>query len=319
MHVNWISAWTIQCTSCFKNATVFFEFLVNLCLCRSVLRHFTTIIDTVHYLPAVVTSCVFVRHLRWTWFEFSWLCFFPVTIATSTCMGHWDWFVDLLSDGGNYHRCEHMDAFPFHIRDVGWLLYCVFLSKTERYVALHQVLIAVCLSVRHSTRGVSINAVICKWHPLESSVFEWEYCLRYRPMQIIKVDLSAAFSCTVAEKAQEERCTVFVVHWGVMGLIWPEGNVFFPSVCQCSLTKPSSVTNLNNFASSTFFFAIITFHSALQFQQLPRCVCIWKLKNVFYDVCSNVRSESVVLGSYHMGQRIDEQFSTLWSWMSLQR
>lgn len=73
--------------------------------------------------------------------------------------------MDLLCGGGGgveYHRCEHMDAFPFHICDAGCVLYCVFLSKTERYAALHQVLIVVSLPVRHSTRGVSINAVICK-------------------------------------------------------------------------------------------------------------------------------------------------------------
>lgn len=86
----------MPCTSCSKNATVFFVFLVNLCSGKAVCHHryqvcfqtcdFTTITDTVHYSPAAVTSCVFVRHLRWTWFEFSWLCFFPVTIPTSTCM-----------------------------------------------------------------------------------------------------------------------------------------------------------------------------------------------------------------------------------------
>lgn len=125
-----------------------------------------TITDTVHYSPAEVTSCVFVRHLRWTWFEFSCLCIFSCHDSHKHLherCGFGLWICCLM---GELPYIWHTDAFRFDIYEALCLLImCLFLSKRER---LPPVPNTVCLSVGHLSEGVCINAVICQWHGLET-------------------------------------------------------------------------------------------------------------------------------------------------------
>lgn len=152
--------------------------------------------------------------------------------------------------GGNYHMFEHMDGFHFDIYDVGCLLYCMCFWARQRDMQLY--LRCLLQFVGRPTGGVCINAVICNWHALETSILsrstasDIDQCKSYRLICV------AAFSCTVAEKAAQERythsiyCSVERYGLRVMCIPWSS---------QCSLSKcPSSVTNLNNFSSSNFFF-----------------------------------------------------------------
>lgn len=93
----------MQSTSCFENATVFWLFLVDLCSNRFVCVSsrfcfqtcdFTTITDNVQCSTAAVGSCMFVRNLRWTLFEFLWLCFFSSLsrFPQTPALDVWDWF-----------------------------------------------------------------------------------------------------------------------------------------------------------------------------------------------------------------------------------
>lgn len=78
---------------------------------------FTTITDAAHCSAAAVGPFVFVRHLRWAWFEFS--CHDSHKhLHEMSVLGLWI----CCPMGLNYHMCwNHL----FHIFDSGHLLYCV--------------------------------------------------------------------------------------------------------------------------------------------------------------------------------------------------
>lgn len=183
---------------------------------------FTTVKGTVRCSAAAVASCMFMRHLRWTWFEFSWLCFFHCHdshkhLQEMSGIGLW---ICCLT-GHLPYVFEYMDV--FHICHGGCLcIMYVFLSKTEGYAALLHMLIAVCRSVRHPTRGVCINAVkmTCSW----VECYEWEDCLRCGQSVYCTHTYKAnnkdwSFVCgsifmyISRKKAAQKGGTVFIVRW----------------------------------------------------------------------------------------------------------
>ena len=122
--------------------------------------------------------------------------FFPVRIPASTCVRCWGLVCGFVVCWGNYHMSLNTWMCYFTSAFVMFFTLRVFLSKTVTYAALPYMLIAVCRSVRHPTGGVCINAVICKWHALETSVLSGRiasdvHCLCTQQMQIIKTDQCA--------------------------------------------------------------------------------------------------------------------------------
>lgn len=206
---------------------------------------------------------------------------------------------------------------------------CVLVSKTERYAALPYVLIAACRSVGLPTGGVCINAVICKWHALETSVLSGRTasdvdCLYTQiQMQIIKIFCwcVAAFSCTVAETAAQKRCrhSVYCSLGRYRRLIWPEGNVCSLDGQFCPIKCPRSVTNLNHFTTSTFCHNCHPLSPSISAAQRGVSVCL-EIKFRCVMMFAVILALCLwCVAVYHMGRWIGEQFSSPGSWESLQR
>lgn len=97
---------------------------------------FTTITDTAQCSAAVLGSCMFVRHLRWTWFEFSWLCFFPCHDSHKhlhDMPGIGLWICCLM--GQLPYVFQHMNV--FHICDVWMSFICVWFWARQRDMQLY--------------------------------------------------------------------------------------------------------------------------------------------------------------------------------------
>lgn len=132
-----------------------------------------------------------------------------------------------------------MDVFIFHICQSVTLwkcfyIMCICVTKGDgekRWLYFAWLL----QSARHPTGGVSINAVIYKWHALETSALSGRTvsevdCLCTAQMQIIKIDLYLcveAFHGTVAEKKQHKTvaATPFI-SWGDICISYTLGEMF---------------------------------------------------------------------------------------------
>lgn len=161
------------------------------------------------------------------------------------------WFVDLASDGAIImHLLTHGCVYLPHLSvcdTVKMFLYNVYVCYRGRWRERQLYFAWLLQSARHPTGAVSINAVIYKWHALETGALSGRTasevdCLCTAQMQMIKIYLYLcveAFHGTVAEKATQNSCCHIIYFLGrYLHLIYFGWNVTY------------LVTNLHHLAFS---------------------------------------------------------------------